>query len=453
MSYRSLADFLEELGHAGELTRVDDEVDPSLQTGEIVARTAKPEGLALLFGAVKGHDLPLLCNLFGTESRICRGLGIASLDELSDRVARLLDTAASESWFERLKAGAQPAALAGIAPRKVRSAACQQIVRLGSDINLDELPMLQTNTETVGRVVTAAVVFSAEPDSHRSVFGRFDLQRLDSARLAVCWAAYDEHARLLSEYRTRHQKMPLAVVIGGDPAFLLAAAAPMPPGVDLCALTGMLRDKSLDVVSCRGVDLEVPAEAEMILEGFIDPLEQHVVAGPFCGPTGQLTQARPAPVMHVTAVTHRANPIFAVTAPGRPPNEAVAVARAMQQAFQPLARLAMPELIDCDLPAFAAARHWAAVSIHKTYPGQGRCAAHRAWNLPAMMYAKVLVVVDGDVDVHDYQHVLAAITANMRPDRDVLIEPGLADPYDPAAPTGALGHKMAIDATRKLAEE
>ena len=395
--------------------------------------------------------MPLLCNLLGTEERICRALGVAGLDELRDRIARLLDTAAPEGWFERLKAG--PAALGSIAPRTVRSAACQQIVRLGSDVNLDELPILQTSSEETGRAITAATVFSAESDSHRSVVGRFDLQLLDPARLAVGWAAHDEHARLLGEYRTRNQKMPLAVVIGGDPAFLLAAAAPLPPDVDVCAVTGLLREKSLDVVSCRSVDLEVPAEAEIVLEGFVDPSETLATVGPLCGPTGHLTRPRPASVMHVTAVTHRANPIFAVTAPGHPPNEAVAVARAMQQAFQPLARLAMPELINYDLPAFAAARHWAAVSIRKTYPCQGRLAAHRAWNLPAMMYAKVLVVVDADVDVHDYQHVLAAITANMRPDRDVLIEPGLADPYDPAAPTGALGHKMAIDATWKLAEE
>ena len=485
MPYRCLADFLEELGHAGELTRVEDEVDPALEAAEIVARSAKLGGPALLFGAVKGHDLPVLCNLLATEGRICRALGVASLDEVADRIARLLDAASPEGWFERLKAGAQPIALNGIMPHKVKSAAAQQIVRLGSDIDLGELPLLQVapgeadiksggadipvclavpdfrgrqeclphHDEKCARAITGVPVFSAEPDSHRPVAGRFDLQRIDRTRLAVCWAAHDEHARLMSEYRARSQKMPLAVVIGGDPAFLLAASAPLPPGGDVCAVAGLLREKSLDVTACRSVDLDVPAEAEIILEGFIDPAQPSVEAGPLCGPMGHPTLPRSAPAMQVTAVTHRANPIYAVMVPGRPPHEACTVARAMHRVFMPLARLAMPELVDYDLPEFAAARHWAAVSIRKTYPGQGRRAAHAAWGLPPMMFAKVLVVVDDDVDVHDHEEVLAAVTSNMRPDRDVLIERGPADPFDPAASPDALGQKMALDATRKLASE
>ena len=465
MPYRCLTDFLEELGHAGELTRVEDAVDPTLELPQIVARSSKLGGAALLFGSVKGHDLPVLCNLLATEGRICRALGVGSLDEVADRVARLLDTAAPEGWFERLKAGAQPAMLDSIAPRKVKSAAVQQIVRLGSDINLGELPLLRDcpnfRVSENGTVpfdasepaINGATVFSAEPDSHRPVAGRFDLQRIDRTRLAVCWAAHDEHARLLGEYRARDQKMPLAVVIGGDPAFLLATLAPLPPGGDVCAVAGLLREKLLDVVACRSVDLDVPAEAEIIIEGFVDPTQPSLTAGPLCGPTGHCTLARPVPVMQVTAVTHRANPIYAVMVSSRPPHEACTAARAMQRVFRPLARLAMPELVDYDLPEFAAARLWAVVSIRKTYAGQGRRAAHAAWNLPAMMFAKMLVVVDADVDVRDHQQVLAAVTANMRPDRDVTLEQGPADPFDPATPLGALGQKMAIDATRKFSEE
>ncbi len=227
MPYRCLADFLEELGHTGELIRVDDELEPALEVAETAARAAKSGGPAMLFGAVKGHDLPVLCNLLGTEGRICRALGVASLDEVADRIARLFDMTASEGWFERLKGGAQPAALGSFTPRKVKSAACQQIVRLGSDVDLGELPLLQMSfdVEEMGTgaslpadlpnsahpgsepvpilsspAITGATVLSAEPDSHRPVAGRFDLQRLDRTRLAVCWAAHDEHARLLGEY-------------------------------------------------------------------------------------------------------------------------------------------------------------------------------------------------------------------------------------------------------------
>ena len=470
MPYRCLADFLEELSHASKLRRVEDMVDPAFEAAKIVAQMAQAGGPAVLFGAIKGHDLPVLCNLLATEGRICRALGVASLDELADRIGRLLDVSAPEGWFERLKSGAQPAALGSVTPREVKSAACQQIVRLGSDITLDELPMLrcgegiarglsQFSSDENGtvplpdRAITAAVVFSAEPDSHQPLAGRFDLQQIDATRLAVCWAAHDDHARLLGEYRARSQQMPLAVVIGGDPAFLLAAASPLPPGSDVMAVAGMLRSKPLDAVACRGVDLMVPAEAEIVLEGFVDPSAPPIAAGPLCGPTGHATRPLLAPVMHVTAVTQRANPIYAAMVPGKPPHEAITVARAMQRAFLPLVRLAMPELVDYDMPEFAAARHWATISIRKTYPGQARRAAHAAWNLRPMMFAKMLVVVDDDVDVRDHQAVLAAVSANMNPARDILFDQGPTDPFDPATTADALGQRMAIDATRKCASE
>jgi 4-hydroxy-3-polyprenylbenzoate decarboxylase len=449
MSYRCLTEFLEELGHAGELVRVEEEVDPAGQVAEIVAHDAASGGAALLFGCVAGHDLPILSNLLATQARIGRALGGVSLDEVSGRIARLFDIASPEGWFERLKGGAQPAVLASVVPRKVKSAACQQIVRLGGDIDLDELPLLQAAPEETGRAIPGVPVFSAEPDSHQPRTARFDLVRVDRGRLAVCWAAHDDHARLLGEYRARQQKMPLAVVIGGDPGFLLAGVAPLPSDSDLCAVTGLLREKALDVVACRSVDLDVPAEAEIVIEGFIDPQEPPLTVGRLCGPTGHLTQPRLAPVMQVTAVTHRANPIYVVMTPGRPPHEACSAARAMHRVFQPLARLAMPELVAYDLPEFGAARHWAAVSIRATYPGQAHRAAHAAWNLPAMMFAKVLVIVDADVDVYDNQQVMAAMAANMRPDRDIILEQGPPDPFDPATPVGVLGQKMAIDATRK----
>jgi 4-hydroxy-3-polyprenylbenzoate decarboxylase len=453
MLYRCLSEFLEDLAQGGELTRLEEQVDPASELAQVAARSPGSGGPALLLGAVKGHDLPVLCNLLATEGRICRGLGVATLEELSNRIARLLDAAGPEGWFERLKGGAQPAALGSAVPRKVKSAAVQQIVRLGSDINLGELPLLKTGSDEAAWTLSTATVLSAEPDSHRPAAGRYDVQRIDRTRLALCWAADDDHARLLGEYRARAQKMPLAVIIGGDPTFLLAAAAPLPPGSDICAVAGLLREKPLDVVTCRSVDLDVPAEAEIILEGYCDPAEPLVMAGPCCGPTGHATPPRPAPVMQVTAVTHRANPIFAAMVPSRPPNEAVTIARAVQRVFRPLARLAMPELVDYDLPEFGAARLWASVSIRKTYPGQGRRAAHAAWNLPAMKYAKTLVVVDDDVDVHDHEQVLACVVANVRPGRDVLIERGPADPFDPASSGDTLGEKMAIDATRKTATE
>lgn len=467
MPYRCLADFLEDLSHKDELARIEEPLDPALEIAHFAKRAITEGGRALLFADLTGFDLPVAANLLATERRICHALGVDSLNEISERIFRLLDAGAPEGWLERLKGGAQTVAIAGVVPREVKSAACQQIVRLGSDIDLGELPILSCAADTPparpretneaeavpSRTISSAVVFSAEPDSHRPVAGRFDVPWLDATRLAVCWAAHDEHARLLGEYRARNRKMPLTVVIGGDPAFLLAAAAPLPSSGDVCAVAGLLRQKPLEVVACRSVDLTVPAEAEIVIEGYVDPAEPPVAVGPLCGPTGHAALPTMVPVMHVTAMTQRANPIFATMVPGRPPHEGTTVARAMQRVFLPLARLAMPELVDYDMPEFAAARHWASVSMRKTYAGQARRAAQAAWGLQPMRWAKMLVVVDDDIDVRDHQAVLTAMTANMNPARDILIDQGPADPFDPAATPGMLGQRMAIDATRKLGGE
>jgi len=453
MPYRCLADFLEELGHAGELVRVEAEVDPVLEAAEITRRTVKLGGPALLFGSVSGHDIPLLTNLLGTEARICRAVGAASLEHLRGRMAAVADPAGPEGWFERLRTAPHLSALGGLLPRQVRSGACQQVVRLGSDVELSELPAVQSAPDEAGRAITAATVVSVGAESGRRVAGRFDLQLLGRDRLAACWAAHDEPARLLAQYGRRRQKMPLAVVLGGDPAVLLAAAAPVGPGVDTWALAGLFREKPLDVVCCRTVELEVPAEAEIVIEGYVDPSEPPVAGGPLCTPSGHYGLARPVPVMHVTAVTHRANPVFPAMVPGRPPHEACVVRRALAGVFLPLAKLAIPELVDYDLPMFGAARQWAVVSIEKSYAGQARRVAHAAWGLPQMTFAKLLVVVDEEVDVHDQQQVLSAIATNVHPGRDVFFQQGPPDPLDIATAPGELGQKMAIDATAKLPGE
>ena len=408
----------------------------------MVGRTAKAGGPALLFGAVKGHDLPVLGNLLATEGRICRALGVASLDEVAQRIGRLLDTTGPGGWVERLKGGSQPAGLGSV------DAAKSQVGRLPADRPAGKRYQPGGTAAAAscrgrnGRAISAATVFSAEPDSHRPTAGRFDIERLDRTRLAVCWSAYDEHARLLGEYRARSQKMPLAGVIGSDPAFLLAAAAPLPPGSDVCAVAGLLRENA----RCGRLPRRRFGRARRSGNRVGRILRSVAAASDGWSDVradGVLYIPRSAVVMQVTAVTHRANPIFRVMAPGRPPHEACTVDRAMQQVFLPLAG-AMPELIDYDLPEFAAARHWAAVSIRKSYASQGRRAAHAAWGLRPMMFAKVLVVVDGDVNVHDQQEVLAAVAANVRPGSDVLIEQGPPDPFDPAAPSGALGRRWQL---------
>jgi 4-hydroxy-3-polyprenylbenzoate decarboxylase len=449
-----MADFLEDLRAAGELLRVEDEVDPVFEAAETTGRMAAGENPALLFGCVKGHDIPVVTNLLGSESRICRALGVGTLAELSDRLAALLCPAEPEGWLQRLKAAPQLSAVGQVRPRRVKSGPCQQIVRLGRDVDLCGLPLLQSGRAEAARTITAAVLVTAEPDSHQAVTGHYPLQLLASDRLAPCWAAHDEPAQLLAEYGRRKEKMPVAVVLGGDPAVLPAAMAPLPSGTDAWSVAGLLRQKPLDMIPCRSVDLDVPAESEIVVEGFIDPFEPPVAAGPVYTPMGLCSLPRPLPVLHATAITHRANAVYTAMIFGRPPHEASVLQRTLARIFLPLVRLAIPGLTDYDLPAAGAARHWAILAIRKTYAGQSRQVACTAWGMRQFMFAKLLVVVDEGIDVRDFDEVSQAIAANANPGRDVFFQQGPPDPWDPTTPPCTLSQRMAIDATsNKLRDE
>lgn len=453
MRYSCLADFLEQLAQAGELVRIETEVGPVLEAAEITDRIARAGGPALLFGAVQGHELPVLTNLLGTEKRICLALGIKSPAELSQRIAELVDPSQPEGWFERIQTSGTRAGLRRLPPRTVKAGACQQIVRLGGDVDLEALPALQSYPLESGRVITAGQLFTADAESGRSSVGRYDLRVLDKSRLAAGWLAHDDPARLMIGYGERNDRMPLAVVLGGDPAGLLAAMAPLPPEADVCALAGLLRQKPLELVKCRTVELEVPTDAEIVIEGYVDPAEPPADVGLLGASGGTYQLARPAPVMHVTALTHRANPIYPAMVPGTLPDEACVVNRALQRVFLPLVRLAIPELVDYDLPMFGAARHWALISIRKTYAGQARKVAWAFWGLQQMMFTKLLVLVDEEVDVHDHRQVWSAVSRHVDPGRDVFFGQGPPDSRDPAAAPQMLRHMMAIDATAKLSEE
>ena len=438
MPYRQLADFLEELGRAGELARVDANVSPVVEIAEATRRAARESGPALLFATAGGHDAPVLTNLFGTERRVCRAMEVDGPAEGADKVDRLLRSTGSEGWFERLRAGGHVGPLASLAPRRVKSGACQQIVRLGGDVNLEELPLLQADAGEAGPTIASAVAVSAEPDSHAQTAGRYDFQWLGRDRLAACWADQDEPARLLTEYGRRGGRMPVALVLGGDPVFLLAAAAPVPSAVDPLGLAGLLRDKPLDAVACRTIDLSIPAEADIVVEGYVDPAEPPVPAGPRSTAYGQLSPPRPAAVLHVTAVTHRANRIYVATVPGPVPCESAVVTRTMARVFLPLLRLTIPELVDFDLPLSGEGRHWAVLAIRKTYAGQSRRVASIAWGLRPFLAAKFLVVVDEGLDVRDWPQVTQAMAAHAEPGRDLFF-------YED--PDG--GRLVGIDATRK----
>jgi 4-hydroxy-3-polyprenylbenzoate decarboxylase len=449
MIYRSLADFLEALRESGELERFEAEVDPHGEAAEIARKTARESGKVVLFSSIRGHDMPVVANLFGTESRICRALGGKPLSDLAERVSQLISPPKNEGLIAKLIGSPQTNLLASIAPRLVKSGSCQQIVRLASDVDLFLLPLLRADSSEQERNIPAAPFLSAGIDSREAVSGRFDLQVLDRQRLAVCFAEYDEPARAWWEYRRRNEKMPLAVALGGDPAFMLATAASLPGKIDVCSLAGLLREKPLDVVACRTVALTVPAEADLVLEGYLDPQMPPVMAGPMLSPLGEPTPPRLAPVMHVTAMTQRASPVYPAVVHGKPPHELSAIARAMKQIFLPVMKVAIEELVDYDLPECAAGRLWATLSIRKSYAGQAQRVTQAAGALRPFWFAKWLVIVDEEIDVYDAPAVMAAMAANVNPSRDIWMQQIMSDSYDLTAVPGTVSQRVVIDATRK----
>jgi 4-hydroxy-3-polyprenylbenzoate decarboxylase len=453
MPYQCLAELLEKLDELGELVRLEATVDADLEAAEVTRRFAKRGGPAVLFGAPRGFNQPILTNLLGTERRVCHALGVASVQELAQRMADAVSPPEPEGWFEKIKSSASRGALRKLPPKHVKSGPCQQVVRLGADVDLGELPVLRACPEEAGPTITAGQVILADAETGHQHAGRYDLRVVDRNRLAVCWYAHEDPVGLLAGYRLRKSKMPVAVALGGDPATLLAAMAPLGADADALALAGLLRDKPIELVAGRSIPVAVPTDAEMVLEGFIDPEEPPVDVGLLALPNGALVPGPAAPVIHVTAWTHRSNPVYPALVRGEPPNEEVVVARALQQVMLPLVRLAVPELVAYDFPVFGAARHWAFVSIRKQYAGQARRVASALWGLRQLMFVKFLVIVDEEVPVADAAAVWSAVAVHADPGRDVLVQQGPPDPWDPSGSAEQLGRRMAIDATRKLRGE
>jgi 4-hydroxy-3-polyprenylbenzoate decarboxylase len=453
MPYFLLAQFLEELHQSGELARVDATVDPELEAAEITRRVARREGPALLFTSVRNQELPVLTNLLGTDERIRLALGVSNLEDLAVRMAELADPSEPERWFERLGAWPSRNAVGNLLPKSVKTGPSQQVIRIGSDVDLRELPVLRCQSAEAGPIMSAGLVVGADDESGGRVVERHELRVLAHDRLALCWSTHNELARLAAAYRQRDLPMPLAVVLGDDPAGLLAAMAPLPVQADACAVAGLLRGRPRELIRCRTIDLRVPADAEIIVEGELDPAEPPVDAGQVATWGDHNRPVLAAPVLRVTAITHRSNPIYQSIVPGGPPDEFCVIRRVLMRIFLPLVRTAIPDLVDCHFPMAGAARHLAFVSLRKSYAGQARRAAHAIWGWRPLMFAKLLVLVDEDVDVRRPDQVLAAVAAHADLGRDVLFCQGPPDPWDPAADHGGLGHRMAIDATVKLAPE
>jgi len=450
VAFDDLREFVAHLEKHGQLRRVRARVSRDLEIAEITDRVSKgrSEGnQALLFERVDGFDVPVLINAFGSPERMAAALGVEHLHDLSARVAKLLDLRMPGSFFDKLRKLGDLFDVAKAGPKRVRSAPCQEMVETDQP-SLASLPILRCWPGDAGRYITLPLVFTRDPVTGARNVGMYRLQVHDDRTLGMHWQTHKgsaEHERVAQE---QGKPMEVAIALGGDPVSIYSGSAPLPPGIDEMVFAGWLRGAGVPMVACKTIDLEVPAEAEIVLEGHVDPAERRV-EGPFGDHTGYYSLARDYPVFHLKAITRRKQPIYPTTIVGRPPQEDYWLGKATERIFLPIIRLLLPEVVDMNMPAEGIFHNLVIVSIKKRYPGQARKVMHALWGLGLMMLAKNIVVVSEHVDVHNLSEVVWRATGNIDPSRDLLIVDGPADDLDHASVRHRFGGKLGVDATEK----
>jgi 4-hydroxy-3-polyprenylbenzoate decarboxylase len=447
MAFSDLREFVAHLERDGRLRRITVPVSRDLEITEIVDRVSKSHGernMALLFQRVEGFDMPVLVNAFGSEDRMASALGVERLDQLGERIAKLLDLKMPGSFLDKLKKLGTLLDVAKATPRRVGHAPCQEIVETANP-SLAGLPALQCWPGDGGRYITLPGVFTRDPATGARNVGMYRLQVFDDRTLGMHWQLHKGGAE--HEHKAT-DRMPVAIALGGDPAMMYAASAPLPPGIDEVVFAGWLRGGGVEMVPCRTIDLEVPAHAEIVLEGYVDPAERRR-EGPFGDHTGYYSLARDYPVFHLTALTRRARPIYPTTIVGRPPQEDYWLGKATERIFLPVMKLMLPEIVDVNMPAEGVFHNLVIVSIRKRYPGQARKVMTALWGMGLMMLAKTIVVVSEHVNVHDLSEVAWRATGNVDPKRDLMILEGPMDDLDHSALRHRYGGKLGVDATDK----
>jgi 4-hydroxy-3-polyprenylbenzoate decarboxylase len=483
VAYQDLREWINALELAGELRRIKAAVNPILEITEITDRVSKRGGPALLFENVTGHpSVPVLINQFGSARRMNLALGIDSLDEVAGRLQQFLDVKSPQGLIEKIKMLPMLADMARIFPKTVSTGPCKEVIKR-DHFSLFDLPVLQCWPRDAGRFITLPCVISRDPRSGKRNVGMYRMQVYDAQTTGMHWqrqkvgaehyremlraaaagttegsrtAAVDVMARSSGgAHLSEHQpagRMEVAVAIGTEPALTFAAIVPAPPDVEEFLIAGFLRQKAVELVKCETVDLEVPAHAEIVLEGYVNLAELRS-EGPFGDHTGFYSLEDLYPVFHVTCVTHRRNPIYATTIVGKPPMEDAWMGKAVERIFLPLMKITLPEIIDVNLPVESVFHNLMIVSIRKSYPGHARKVMNGIWAMGQAMFTKCVVVVDEDCDVQDLREVVLRVSNNIDPERDIQFTLGPVDSLDHAARMPDFGSKMGIDATRKWPSE
>jgi len=490
MPAQTLGEFLKLLETDGELIRVKAPVSPRLEIAEICDRVSKmpaphghkePDrspaaalgGKALLFESVQGSDIPVAINTFGSYHRVNKALGSETLAELADRLEQLVKPEMPTTLMEKMKKLPELMKLATFPPKIVRNGICQQIVMEGDKADLNRLPIIQcwpldgdvssgqaldpiacakSAERGSGRYITFGGVHTRNPETGDRNIGMYRVQVFSARKCAMHWHMHHDGARHFRMYQARGEKMPLAIALGGESVLPYCATAPLPPGVEELLLAGFLNGGGIELVPCRTIDLHVPANAEIVIEGFVDPNEK-LVEGPFGDHTGFYSLADFYPAFHVTAITSKRDPIYPTTIVGKPPMEDYFLGKATERIFLPLLRTLVPDILDYSLPPSGVFHNCAYVKIKKEYPYHARRVMHAIWGAGQMSLTKFIVVVDEHVNVHDEQDVLFHLFSNCDPARDMEVVRGPVDILDHAAPATGAGSKIGFDATVKIAGE
>lgn len=456
MAFKDLREFIAELEKRGLLKRIKTEVDCELEITEITDRVSKMSGeknVALLFENVKGYNMPVLMNAFGSMERMAIAFGVEKVDDVADEIRQMLRLPYISLQNKLDVLTILPMIKRAINfPKYVKNAPCQEVI-IQDDPSLDEIPILKCWPQDGGRFITLPLVFTKNPKTGKRNVGMYRLQKYDARTTGMHWHIHKngaENFRDAKEMGT--QKIEVAVAIGTDPVLTYAATAPLPRDVDEIVFAGFLRHKSVEMTKCVTVDIEVPATSEIVLEGYVDGDELRR-EGPFGDHTGYYSLADDYPVFHITCITHRKNPIYPATVVGKPPMEDCYIAKATERIFLPMLQQLIPEIVDINLPLTGVFHNCAMVSIKKSYPQQAKKVMQAIWGMGQMMFTKMIIVVDEHVDVQDENEVWWRVFNNIDARHDLVMVDGPLDVLDHSSPYPKWGTKLGIDATKTWPEE
>lgn len=453
MAYRDLRAFLARLEREGELKRITAEVDPVLEVTEITNRVTKAGGPALLFERPKGSNVPVVINVLGSERRVNLALEVDDIDQVANRVRSFLDVQTPQGFLDKVKMLPKLAELGSFFPKTVKSGACKEVIRK-EDFSLSSFPILKCWPQDGGRYITWPMVITKNPETGKRNVGCYRMQVFDERSTGMHWQTQKHGAEHFRSARSRHGtgRLEVAVAIGSDPATALAGILPVPPDLDEFMFSGFMRRDAVELVSCETVDLEVPANAEIVLEGYVE-LSEMRTEGPFGDHTGFYSLEGEYPVFHVTCITHRKDPLYLTTIVGPPPQEDFFMGHAIERIFLPVMKMQYPEIVDVAMPAEGIFQNLMIVAIRKSYPGHARKIMNAIWSLGQAMFTKVIVVVDHDVDVQNPREVVWKTLCAIDPQRDIEFVLGPVDTLEHASRLQDFGSKMGVDATRKWQSE